>query len=97
MPALNQQGLCDVTPEGYHHLTRMLMNLANGRVVIVLEVLYVFYIQCTLFFFFSTFDIAKMAQPNSIKRLIQFSPEINKEKGNPVPKPVFIFVHFAIA
>lgn len=48
-------------------------------------------------FFFSTFDIAKMAQPNSIKRLIQFSPEINKEKGNPVPKPVFIFVHFPIA
>ncbi|KAJ7369596.1 polyubiquitinated misfolded protein transport [Desmophyllum pertusum] len=31
------KGLCDVTPEGYHHLTRMLMNLANGRVVIVLE------------------------------------------------------------
>jgi len=45
---LNQQGLCDVTPEGYHHLTRMLMNLANGRVVIVLEVPCIFYI---VFFF----------------------------------------------
>ena len=29
----------DITPEGYHHLTRMLMNLATGRVVVVLEVL----------------------------------------------------------
>lgn len=37
--AFDLQGLCDVTPEGYHHLTRMLMNLANGRVVIVLEVM----------------------------------------------------------
>ena len=27
-----------MTPEGYHHLTRMLMNLANGKVVIALEV-----------------------------------------------------------
>lgn len=36
---LNCQGLCDITPEGYHHLTRMLMNLATGRVVVVLEVL----------------------------------------------------------
>lgn len=33
------QGLCDVTPEGYHHLTRLLMNLANGKVAIVLEVI----------------------------------------------------------
>lgn len=31
------KGLCDITPEGYHHLTRMLMNLATGRVVVVLE------------------------------------------------------------
>ena len=35
---LNWQGLCDITPEGYHHLTRMLMHLATGRVVVVLEV-----------------------------------------------------------
>lgn len=27
-----------MTPEGYHHLTKLLMNLANGKVVIVLEV-----------------------------------------------------------
>ena len=27
-----------MTPEGFHHLTRLLMNLANGKVVIVLEV-----------------------------------------------------------
>lgn len=32
------QGLCDVTPEGYHHLTKLLMNLANGKVVVALEV-----------------------------------------------------------
>jgi len=44
---LCHQGLCDVTPEGYHHLTRMLMNLANGRVVIVLEVFYIF---CIVYF-----------------------------------------------
>ena len=61
--SLTQQGLCDVTPEGYHHLTRMLMNLANGRVVIVLEVLYVFYtVQC----------VEEMVQPDAIKHLHQF-------------------------
>ena len=32
------QGLCDVTPEGYAHLTHMLMSLANGKVIFVLEV-----------------------------------------------------------
>ena len=37
------QGLCDVTPEGYHHLTRLLMNLANGKVVIVLEVIIIIF------------------------------------------------------
>lgn len=31
------KGLCDVTPEGYHHLTKLLMNLANGKVVVALE------------------------------------------------------------
>ena len=32
------QGQCDVTPEGYHHLTKLLMNLARGKIVVVLEV-----------------------------------------------------------
>ena len=37
-PFFFMQGLCDVTPEGYHHLTKLLMNLANGKVVVALEV-----------------------------------------------------------
>ena len=32
------QGLCDVTPEGYCQMTNMLMGLAGGNVVIILEV-----------------------------------------------------------
>ncbi|XP_044170689.1 polyamine deacetylase HDAC10-like isoform X2 [Acropora millepora] len=32
------KGQCDVTPEGYHHLTKLLMNLARGKIVVVLEV-----------------------------------------------------------
>ena len=32
------QGLCDITPEGYAHLTHMLMSLASGKVIFVLEV-----------------------------------------------------------
>ena len=32
------QGQCDVTPEGYHHLTKLLTNVANGKIIIVLEV-----------------------------------------------------------
>ncbi|XP_044176532.1 histone deacetylase 6-like isoform X5 [Acropora millepora] len=31
------KGQCDVTPEGYHHLTKLLMNLARGKIVVVLE------------------------------------------------------------
>ncbi|CAB4035668.1 histone deacetylase 6 isoform X1, partial [Paramuricea clavata] len=30
-------GLCDVTPEGFAHLTHMLMSLAGGKVILVLE------------------------------------------------------------
>lgn len=32
------QGLCDVTPEGFAHLTHMLMSLTDGKVILVLEV-----------------------------------------------------------
>jgi len=32
------QGGCLVTPSGYGHMTHMLSSLANGRVVLVLEV-----------------------------------------------------------
>lgn len=32
------QGLCDVTPEGFAHLTHMLMSLAFGKILLVLEV-----------------------------------------------------------
>lgn len=31
-------GGCQVTPEGYAHLTHLLMGLAGGRVVLILEV-----------------------------------------------------------
>ncbi|KAK3726952.1 hypothetical protein QZH41_014804, partial [Actinostola sp. cb2023] len=31
------KGLCDVSPEGYCHLTNMLMSLAGGKVVVILE------------------------------------------------------------
>ncbi|XP_068689910.1 histone deacetylase 6-like isoform X1 [Montipora foliosa] len=31
------KGQCDVTPEGYHHLTKLLTNVANGKIIIVLE------------------------------------------------------------
>ena len=31
-------GECHVTPAGYAHMTNMLCSLANGRVVVVLEV-----------------------------------------------------------
>ena len=44
------QGLCDVTPEGFAHLTHMLMSLAAGKVVLVLEVLHIYiYIQYRTF------------------------------------------------
>ena len=32
------QGGCKITPVGYGHMTHMLSSLANGRVIIVLEV-----------------------------------------------------------
>jgi len=31
-------GECNVTPDGFARMTKMLCNLANGRVVVVLEV-----------------------------------------------------------
>ncbi|EDO33321.1 predicted protein, partial [Nematostella vectensis] len=31
------KGYCDITPEGYCHLTNMLMSLAGGKVVVILE------------------------------------------------------------
>ncbi|EDV24764.1 uncharacterized protein TRIADDRAFT_56890 [Trichoplax adhaerens] len=31
------KGLCNVTPEGFAHLTKLLMNLANGRLALILE------------------------------------------------------------
>lgn len=32
------QGGYDISPEGYSHMTHMLMSLANGNVILVLEV-----------------------------------------------------------
>ena len=34
-------GECHVTPAGYAHMTNMLCSLANGRVVVALEVFYI--------------------------------------------------------
>lgn len=31
-------GGCQVSPEGYAHLTHLLMGLANGRIILILEV-----------------------------------------------------------
>ena len=31
-------GGCQVTPEGYAHLTHLLMGLAGGRIILILEV-----------------------------------------------------------
>lgn len=37
----DELGECDVTPAGYAHMTYMLASLANGKVVVALEVCFI--------------------------------------------------------
>ena len=53
-----------MTPEGYHHLTKLLMNLANGKVVVALEVKQFTTLQ---YFFFTGFALISIIESRYIE------------------------------